>query len=89
MPYVGTDWSLPPRPEQLEFTLIGPGFGETAIVHLGAGRWLIIDSCIEIPNNQPAALSYLSDIGVDPATAVSLILATTGTTIIFAALAIS
>lgn len=67
---------MPPRSDEIEITLFGPGFGECALVHLGSNRWLIIDSCIDSQTRQPAALVYLRDIGVDPETSVQLIIAT-------------
>jgi hypothetical protein len=67
---------LKPARDQIEVTLIGPGYGECGLVHLGNGRWIVIDSCINKGDYQPAALSYLNGIGVNPQDAVSLVLAT-------------
>jgi Metallo-beta-lactamase superfamily len=66
----------PPGPEELEVTVFGPGFGECVLVHLGLNRWAVIDSCISSETERPAALSYFEMIGVDPAIAVKLIIAT-------------
>lgn len=66
----------PPSSEQLEVTLLGPGYGESIVIHLGANKWAIVDSCVETGSNEPAALSYLRSIGVNPAEAVELIIAT-------------
>ena len=65
----------PPSPETLELTLFGPGYGESVLAHFGSGHWLLVDSCIDSRTSEPAALSYLSDIGLDPADAVDIILA--------------
>jgi hypothetical protein len=65
-----------PNPDELEVTLLGPGFGESLVIHLGDGRWIIIDSCIDSETDEPAALRYLARIGVDPASSVSHIVAT-------------
>jgi hypothetical protein len=49
--------------------LIGPGYGESIIVHLGDGEWMIVDSCVQRldqGNPQSAAVAYLREIGVDP-----------------------
>jgi hypothetical protein len=65
-----------PNPDEIEITLLGPGFGESLVIHLGDGRWIIIDSCVDSETNEPAALRYLTSIGVDPATSVSHVIAT-------------
>ncbi|SEH12660.1 hypothetical protein SAMN05428974_0531 [Sphingopyxis sp. YR583] len=61
------DYNRPPDPDEIEVTIIGPGFGETALVHIGDGQWIAIDSCTHGDDPAPAALRYFSDIGVDPA----------------------
>ena len=65
----------PPSANEIEVSILGPGFGECVLAHVGAGRWIIIDSCIDTATGRSAALSYLSEIGV-PASAVELIVAT-------------
>jgi len=65
----------PPKPDEVEITLFGPGFGESLVIHLGDGRWIIIDSCLDTESGEPAALCYLAHIGVDPAS-VSHVIAT-------------
>lgn len=65
-----------PAPHQVEVTLFGPGYGESSVIHLGSGNWIVIDSCIDSETRAPAALSYLQSIGVDPVGAVKLIVAT-------------
>jgi beta-lactamase superfamily II metal-dependent hydrolase len=65
-----------PAPEQLEISLFGPGYGESLAVHLGDGRWMIVDSCIEQESRSPAALGYLDAIGVDCSEAVAVVVAT-------------
>ena len=65
----------PPAQNELEFTLLGPGYGECSVIHLGQGNWIIVDSCVDDAGN-PAALSYLSRIGVDANAAVRLIIVT-------------
>jgi beta-lactamase superfamily II metal-dependent hydrolase len=68
----------PPRPDQLELTLMGPGFGESIVIHVGNGKWVLVDSCVDNTSNppMPAALRYLASLGITPADAVSLIIAT-------------
>lgn len=65
----------PPAAEEFELTLLGPGYGESIAVHLGNGEWAIIDSFLD-SDGTPAALRYLENIGVRPAEAVALIVAT-------------
>jgi beta-lactamase superfamily II metal-dependent hydrolase len=60
---------------EVEVSLFGPGFGECSVVHLGGGRWVVVDSCIDAATGRPVALRYLQDIGV-PYENVCLIVAT-------------
>ena len=64
----------PPRVDEVELTLIGPGYGESVILHVGDGAWVLVDSCGR--SDAPAALDYLRAIGVDPSQAVAMIVAT-------------
>ncbi|MDR7038449.1 hypothetical protein J2X36_003213 [Methylobacterium sp. BE186] len=65
-----------PASDQIEISVFGPGYGESSAVHLGSGQWLIIDSCIDSATKEPAALRYLTDIGVDVGNAVKMVIAT-------------
>lgn len=65
----------PPGRDELEFTLIGPGYGESVILHVGNGSWILVDSCIDA-KQEPCALTYLNAIGVDPARGVCMVVAT-------------
>lgn len=64
-----------PAPDELEVTVIGPGHGESVVVHLGNDEWLVVDSCVTASTQAPrsAPLLYLQSIGVDPSVAVKLI----------------
>ena len=64
-----------PHQNEFEVTLFGPGYGESLVLHIGGGCWVIIDSCIDKEGN-PRALKYLDSINVDPAQAVKQIVAT-------------
>ena len=64
-----------PEPDEIEVSLVGPGYGECALVHIGDEKWVIIDSCKDA-DDRPAALAYLSHLGVDPAESVCLIVTT-------------
>ena len=65
----------PPEPDQIEVSLFGPGYGECALLHVGNGNWVVVDSCLN-PDSEPVALAYLSDLGSNPAEAVRLVVAT-------------
>jgi len=64
-----------PAPTEVEVSLFGPGFGECSVLHIGDGRWMVVDSCIDPQTGEPAALSYLRSLGVRPE-CVELIVAT-------------
>lgn len=67
---------MPPDADQVEVTMLGPGYGECVVIHLGSDYWVVIDSCLDSDTGQPAALSYLETIGVNAEHAVKLVLAT-------------
>ncbi|HYP55188.1 MAG TPA: MBL fold metallo-hydrolase, partial [Solirubrobacterales bacterium] len=60
-----TEATTPPGAAVLEVSLFGPGCGEAIAVHLGEGRWMLVDSCLD-EEGSPAALGYLEAIGVAP-----------------------
>ncbi len=64
-----------PADHQIEIALFGPGYGECVLIHFGANKWCIVDSCINSETKAPVALEYLQSIGVDPKKAVELIIA--------------
>ena len=64
-----------PSEDEVEVALLGPGYGESIVVHIGQGTWIIVDSCIN-DAGEPLALEYLRAIGVKPHDAVRLIVAT-------------
>lgn len=45
--------------------MLGPGFGESAVVHLGSGHWIVIDSCYDRESNCSAPLAYLRERGAN------------------------
>lgn len=65
----------PPGPNELEISLFGPGYGEGIVVHLGAGDWIAVDSCVGADHKSVTA-KYLKEIGVPVKTAVRKIVAT-------------
>ena len=70
-----TTEGTPPGAGEFELTLFGPGYGESIVLHVGDGAWVVVDSCVD-SRGTPRALRYLESIGVDPALAVKLIVAT-------------
>ncbi len=66
----------PPRPDEFEVSVFGPGVGECVVVHLGGGQWAVVDSCIDSKTGRPACLGYFDQIGVHAATAVKLVVVT-------------
>ena len=67
----------PPDDDEFELSLIGPGYGESIVLHLGDGEWAVIDSCVSNNSRGVAApLQYLEALGVKPAEQVKLVVAT-------------
>ncbi len=66
----------PPRSDEIEVSVWGPGYGESVLIHALNNEWIIIDSCIDPITRQPPVLDYLEKINVDPAEAVKLVVAT-------------
>ena len=64
-----------PGGEEVEVSLLGPGNGESVLVHSGEGQWLVVDSCLG-PDGEPAALNYLREMNVDPSATVKIVVAT-------------
>jgi glyoxylase-like metal-dependent hydrolase (beta-lactamase superfamily II) len=66
----------PPDTDEVEVSVFGPGYGESILVHAGENNWLIVDSCIDPARKEPAPLTYLNQIEVNPKTAVKQVIAT-------------
>lgn len=43
----------------------GGGYGESVVVQMGTGNWMVIDSCINPATNESLPLAYLRSKGVD------------------------
>ena len=56
----------PPDPDEIEFTIFGPGYGEAIILHLGENNWMLVDSCLFPKTQEPISIYYLNQIGVHP-----------------------
>lgn len=65
----------PPAGDEIELTLFGPGYGESIALHVGGGAWVLVDSCLD-KDGAPRSLRYLESLGLDPARAVVLVVAT-------------
>lgn len=65
----------PPNPNEIEVSLFGPGKGEALALHLGQGKWMLVDSCRK-KQNTPVHLEYLQNLGVNVWEAVDLIVIT-------------
>lgn len=65
----------PPAGDEIELTLFGPGYGESIALHVGGGAWVLVDSCLD-KDGTPRSLRYLESLGLDPARAVVLVVAT-------------
>ena len=57
----------PPAFDEIEVTLIGgtAGYGESILMHIGNGDWVVIDSCVNVKTGESAPISYLNDLNVD------------------------
>lgn len=67
---------VPPRPDEIEVSLFGPGIGECIVAHIGYNEWIIVDSCVETSTKEPTPLNYLKKLGVDPCRSVKLFVVT-------------
>ncbi|HEY9159022.1 MBL fold metallo-hydrolase [Candidatus Binatus sp.] len=66
----------PPDADELEVSLFGPGIGECAVLHLGSGEWIIVDSCVDTGTHEPVALEYLRKLDVDVGKSIKLLVIT-------------
>lgn len=63
-----------PAADAIEVSLFGPGVGESVVVHIGSGGWLVVDSCVG-DSGRAVALEYLAALGVAP-TSICQVIAT-------------
>lgn len=61
-----TNYGSAPAGDEIEVMIFGPGLGEAIAVHLGAGQWLLVDSCEEKIGMGPVTGHYLDALGVNP-----------------------
>ncbi|MGR3293566.1 MAG: hypothetical protein ACUZ9M_06060 [Candidatus Scalindua sp.] len=59
---------IPPKDNELEVTIFGPGYGESIVLHIPQIGWGIIDSCEHKTKNESIVLplEYLLNITTDP-----------------------
>lgn len=69
-----SDYLSTPDTNEIEISLFGTGDGESVLVHIGKGNWIIIDSCQSHSNMRPMPLKYLQNIHVDIEKKVKLII---------------
>ncbi len=62
---LATEWAEPPTADEIEITLLGRGFGESVVLHLCDGDWVVIDSLLD-KRRLCAPLEYLQGLGVAP-----------------------
>lgn len=65
-----------PADNELEIVVFGPGFGECILLHIGSNKWIVVDSCKDSVSKKPVALEYLESIGIEPSSAVIMVLVT-------------
>lgn len=68
--------STRPLPNQIEVTVFGLGIGESIVVHLGDGKWAIVDSCQRSGDPDPIPIWYLKRLGVNLINDVDVVVAT-------------
>ena len=73
---MSTSQLQPPAHDELEISIFGPGYGESVALHIGAGQWVLVDSCSDPNTGGPALLEYLHNLNIDLTQSVRLIVAT-------------
>lgn len=69
-------FNCPPKSNEIEVVLFGPGYGECALIHFGKDEWAIVDSCTFRDVKDAAPLFYLKELGKDPSRCVKTVVAT-------------
>ena len=47
-----------PAKDEIDVVVVGPGFGESILLHIGDGDWIVVDSCLDSYAGRPAALVF-------------------------------
>jgi beta-lactamase superfamily II metal-dependent hydrolase len=67
--------STPPKLDEFEISIFGPGRGECIVVHLGDNQWCVVDSCIARGDKDSVAVKYLKSFNNDALGNVQLVVA--------------
>jgi len=67
--------TTPPRPDEFEISLFGPGKGECVVIHLGNNDWCVVDSCVARGKTDSVAVEYLAGFNNDALRNVRLVIA--------------
>ncbi len=73
--FTGLSPASAPSVDELQVAVLGRGVGESIVVHIGGGRWVVVDSFLVQPRPQvsvPAAVPNLQAIGVHPSAVVAV-----------------
>ncbi len=65
-----------PAADEIEISVFGPGKGECIVLHVGGGRWVVVDSCAEPGDTWSVAERYLRSLGVALESQVDVVVAT-------------
>jgi hypothetical protein len=72
----GSNVNIAPERSEIKVSLFDPGYGESVLLHLGENTWIVVDSCIDPITGDPASLTYLHQVHIDPTTSVRQVIAT-------------
>jgi beta-lactamase superfamily II metal-dependent hydrolase len=65
-----------PDDNEIEISIFGTGSGECLAVHIGSGKWILIDSCYLSKNKSPLNINYLESLGLNLRSSIKLIICT-------------
>jgi Metallo-beta-lactamase superfamily. len=65
-----------PDNDEIEVSIFGTGAGECLAIHIGFGKWILIDSCYLSKNKIPLNIDYLKSLEYDLTSSVKLIICT-------------
>jgi len=68
--------TVPPKFDEFEISIFGPGRGECILLHLGNNEWCVVDSCIARTSSIPVAVEYLRGFNNDALVNLKLVVAT-------------
>ncbi len=66
--------NTPPDDDEIEISIFGTGTGECLAIHIGYGRWILIDSCYLSKNKTPLHIEYIKSLGFDLTSSIKLII---------------